>query len=239
MRWFEGSIPAAIEETKAARKLLAVFLVDATEDSRLMTSVLDSAPVEAALTPDNAVALKLESGTDAFAQFSVFYPVLILPSVYFIGDNGIPLEVVGGHQDVDAFLQRANNAFALFNGQTTTTTPEIAAPEATAASDVTTTTTVSAEDSITPVAAASAPTASADPDVAAGAASSSTDAASSFADAASSSTDASAPLGDRVLTAKEKIEAQNRERIDRENEETKKRELERRKLGQVRACVRE
>jgi len=182
--------------------------------------VLDSAPVEAALTPDNAVALKLESGTDAFAQFSVFYPVLILPSVYFIGDNGTPLEVVGGHQEVDAFLQRTRNAFAMFDGGTTTnvttTAPEMAAPDVTTTA-TTSTTTVSAEDSITPVAAASAPTITADPDVAAGA-----------ADAASSS----APLEDRVLTAKEKIEAQNRERIERENEETKKRELERRKLGQ-------
>ena len=41
------------------------------------------------------------------------------------------------------------------------------------------------------------------------------------------------PVEQRLLTGKEKIDAQNRERIEKEKEETKKREMERRKLGQV------
>merc|ERR1711990_833608 len=56
--------------------------------------------------------------------------------------------------------------------------------------------------------------------------------ATDFAPPEEPSTSSSAPLEDRVLTAKEKIEEQNRERIRKENEETKKREIERRKLGQ-------
>ena len=31
-------------------------------------------------------------------------PVVVVPCTYFIGMNGVPLEVVGGHKDVEAFL---------------------------------------------------------------------------------------------------------------------------------------
>ena len=80
MRWFSGSIPAAIQETKSNRKLLLVYVLNSTEDSMKMSSVMkEEADVGEALTPKNVVALKLESGSDSFHQFSVFYPVLIVP----------------------------------------------------------------------------------------------------------------------------------------------------------------
>ena len=216
MRWFEGSIPDAIQETKATRKLLLVYVLDSTEDSQSMTAVLDEDVVATALPPEKVVALKLESGTDSFAQFSVFYPVLILPSVYFIGDNGTPLEVVGGHQNVEAFLERSRNAFKLHE-QT---------DGADASSSV-----AGAPPSTTDVAASTSMVAPLTVDVSAGEAS--LDPTPEGGAVASLTTASSQPLEDRVLTAKEKIEAQNRERINKENEETKKRELERRRLGQV------
>jgi len=119
MEWYQGSIPAAIQETKASGKLLIVYLHDASEHGQKMTSLLDSdATIAARLHAGNCVALKLESGTEAFGQFSAFYPVIILPSTYFIGNNGTPLEVVGGFVETEPFLQRADNAFKLHNSST-------------------------------------------------------------------------------------------------------------------------
>lgn len=201
MRWFEGSIPEAIQETRTSRKLLLVFVLDATEDSVKMTSVLDEAVVSEVVTPDNVVALKLESGSESFHQFSVFYPVLILPSVYFIGDNGTPLEVVGGYQTVEPFLERTRNAFKMH---------EAGAPTSSSTN-------------------ASAPLPSSGAGSPAGAVATTADAASP---SALSSNAAASSVEERVLSAKENIDAQNRERIEKEKEETKKREIERRKLGQ-------
>jgi len=200
MRWFEGTIPEAIQETKTSRKLLVVYVFDATEDSTAMTAVLEDEAVTEALPPEKAVALKLESGTDSFHQFSVFYPVLILPSVYFIGDNGTPLEVVGGHQDAVAFLERTRNAYKFH------------------------------EEGV-PVADLPAPAASNTSVAAAPTESSSPSSAPDEAAGATASTSAK-PLEERVLTAQEKIQEQNKERIRKEQEEHKNRELVRRKVGQ-------
>ena len=201
MRWFEGTIPEAIQETKTSRKLLVVYVFDATEDSTAMTAVLEDEAVTEALPPEKAVALKLESGTDSFHQFSVFYPVLILPSVYFIGDNGTPLEVVGGHQDAVAFLERTRNAYKFHEEGV-----PVADPPAPAASNTS---------------VAAAPTESSSPS-----------SAPDEAAGATASTSAK-PLEERVLTAQEKIQEQNKERIRKEQEEHKNRELVRRKVGQV------
>jgi len=218
MRWFEGSIPDAIQETKTSRKLLLVYVLDSTEDSRSMTAVLDEDAVTEALPAEKVVALKLESGTDSFAQFSVFYPVLILPSVYFIGENGTPLEVVGGHQAAEAFLEKTRNAFKLHEEGI----PAVSAPA-----------TETASTSETPVVVAAPAAGSVD---AAPSTPSATTATEDHGAAAASASSTAPPptdsLEDRVVSAKDKIEAQNRERINKEQEESKRRELERRKLGQ-------
>ena len=212
MRWFSGSIPDAIQETKLNRKLLLVFVLDSTEDSVKMSAVLDESGVAEVLTPENVVALKLESGSESFAQFSVFYPVLILPSIYFIGDNGTPLEVVGGHQTVEPFLERTRTALKMHEGSSVApvdATPDNSIPDAIDSSS-------------------NADTASS----AVGAGSSD----SAQQDAPSTSAATSSPAAhveERVLTAKDKVDAQNRERIDKEKE----REIERRKLGQVQASL--
>ena len=37
-------------------------------------------------------------------------PVVCIPVTYFIGENGLPLEVIGGSLPVDEFLSKANKA---------------------------------------------------------------------------------------------------------------------------------
>lgn len=38
-------------------------------------------------------------------------PVVCVPSVFFIGQNGMPLELVGGAVSVDEFVRKTNTAF--------------------------------------------------------------------------------------------------------------------------------
>ncbi|XP_013881572.1 UBX domain-containing protein 4 [Austrofundulus limnaeus] len=55
------------------------------------------------------VAIKVDAKSDTCVQFSQIYPVVCIPSSFFIGENGIPLEVIAGCVSPDELLQRINN----------------------------------------------------------------------------------------------------------------------------------
>ncbi|XP_013158686.2 UBX domain-containing protein 4 isoform X3 [Falco peregrinus] len=55
---------------------------------------------------DGFVAIKIDSKSEACLQFSQIYPVVCVPSSFFIGDNGIPLEVIAGSVSVEELVTR-------------------------------------------------------------------------------------------------------------------------------------
>ncbi|NWW87286.1 UBXN4 protein, partial [Rhynochetos jubatus] len=55
---------------------------------------------------DGFVAIKIDTKSEACLQFSQIYPVVCVPSSFFIGDNGIPLEVIAGSVSVDELVTR-------------------------------------------------------------------------------------------------------------------------------------
>ena len=72
------------------------FLSSGSEDaSQSFLALLDQANVSQSL--GNTIAIKLESGSESCQQFSAIYPVVIIPSLYFIDSgSGVNLEVTGG-----------------------------------------------------------------------------------------------------------------------------------------------
>lgn len=42
-------------------------------------------------------------------------PIVCIPVTYFIGENGLPLEVIGGDLPVDEFVSRANKALEVLH----------------------------------------------------------------------------------------------------------------------------
>ncbi|XP_062434542.1 UBX domain-containing protein 4 isoform X2 [Rhea pennata] len=52
------------------------------------------------------VAIKIDTKSEACLQFSQIYPVVCIPSSFFIGDNGIPLEVIAGSVSVEELVTR-------------------------------------------------------------------------------------------------------------------------------------
>ena len=42
-------------------------------------------------------------------------PIICIPVTYFIGENGLPLEVIGGDLPVDDFVSRANKALEVLH----------------------------------------------------------------------------------------------------------------------------
>ncbi|XP_009460051.1 PREDICTED: UBX domain-containing protein 4 [Nipponia nippon] len=55
---------------------------------------------------DGFVAIKIDTKSEACLQFSQIYPVVCVPSSFFIGDNGIPLEVIAGSVSVEELVTR-------------------------------------------------------------------------------------------------------------------------------------
>ncbi|KAK3543954.1 hypothetical protein QTP70_031864 [Hemibagrus guttatus] len=107
MRWFEGSIPAAIATSKQHSSIFVVVIAGDDEQSTQMLSSWEDEQV-AELTNNCFVAIKVDAKSETCVQFSQIYPVVCIPSSFFIGDNGIPLEIIAGGVSAEELTNRIN-----------------------------------------------------------------------------------------------------------------------------------
>ncbi|NXX50445.1 UBXN4 protein, partial [Tricholaema leucomelas] len=105
MMWFGGSIPAAIAAAKQRSSVFVVFVSGEDEQSTEMAARWEDEKVTEAAS-DDFVAIKIDSKSEACLQFSQIYPVVCVPASFFIGDNGIPLEVIAGSVSVEELVTR-------------------------------------------------------------------------------------------------------------------------------------
>ncbi|XP_068581254.1 UBX domain-containing protein 4 isoform X1 [Cebidichthys violaceus] len=107
MLWFEGSIPDAINLAKQRGSVFVVVITDEDEQSaQLISSWEDDTVSEEA--ENCCVAIKVDAKSEPCVQFSQIYPVVCIPSSFFIGENGIPLEVIAGCVSAEELLKRFN-----------------------------------------------------------------------------------------------------------------------------------
>ncbi|KAK5861611.1 hypothetical protein PBY51_022994 [Eleginops maclovinus] len=107
MLWFEGSIPDAINLAKQRSSVFVVVITGGDEQSaQLMSSWEDDRVSEAA--HNSCVAIKVNAKSEPCVQFSQIYPVVCIPSSFFIGENGIPLEVIAGSVSAEELMIRIN-----------------------------------------------------------------------------------------------------------------------------------
>ncbi|XP_040417748.1 UBX domain-containing protein 4 isoform X3 [Cygnus olor] len=105
MLWFGGSIPAAIAAAKQRSAVFVVVVSGEDEQSTEMAARWEDEKVTEAAS-DGFVAIKINTKSEACLQFSQIYPVVCVPSSFFIGDNGIPLEVIAGSVSVEELVTR-------------------------------------------------------------------------------------------------------------------------------------
>ncbi|XP_074652608.1 UBX domain-containing protein 4-like [Tubulanus polymorphus] len=103
MKWFEGSIPDAIQTARQKHALFIVYISGEDDLSKNMDETWEDETVTKIATDSNCVALKLKASSQACVQFSEIYHVICVPSTYFIGDDGKPLEITGGPQTPPQF----------------------------------------------------------------------------------------------------------------------------------------
>ncbi|XP_048833918.1 UBX domain-containing protein 4-like isoform X11 [Brienomyrus brachyistius] len=119
MRWFEGSIPAAIASAKQQNAVFLVVITGEDEQSSQMTASWEDDRVAEA-TRSSFVAIKLDAKSETCVQFSQIYPVVCIPSSFFIGENGIPLEVIAGSVPVEELIKRISKVRQMHAQQTGT-----------------------------------------------------------------------------------------------------------------------
>ncbi|XP_058571417.1 UBX domain-containing protein 4 isoform X1 [Neofelis nebulosa] len=105
MLWFQGAIPAAIASAKRSGAVFVVFVAGDDEQSTQMAASWEDEKVTEA-SSDSFVAIKIDTKSEACVQFSQIYPVVCVPSSFFIGDSGIPLEVIAGSVSADELVTR-------------------------------------------------------------------------------------------------------------------------------------
>uniref|UniRef100_A0A6B2EHE3 UBX domain-containing protein 4 n=1 Tax=Phlebotomus kandelakii TaxID=1109342 RepID=A0A6B2EHE3_9DIPT len=94
MNWFKGSIAEAVTLSKRKNAVFVVFVAGTDDLSTKLGSLIDNDLIRKHLETDNFVAIRIDSGSEAYMQFAQIYQLVPLPSIFFIGQNGSPVDVV-------------------------------------------------------------------------------------------------------------------------------------------------
>ena len=80
--------------------------------SQKFLETIDDPEINSKLQKPNAICIKLQNSTQACNQFSALYPVILVPSMYFINSqDGKNIETTGGSVTKDNIIESINKAF--------------------------------------------------------------------------------------------------------------------------------
>jgi len=113
MEWFEGSIGEAIQTAKMSKSIFVVVVhgSDDEETSKKFLEVLNDTEISSKLKKPNAISIKVQNGSQSCTQFSQIYPVILVPSIYFIdSQSGVNIETTGGAVDKEKLIESIDKA---------------------------------------------------------------------------------------------------------------------------------
>ncbi|KAI4500569.1 hypothetical protein M0802_004531 [Mischocyttarus mexicanus] len=96
MKWFEGSINLAVNKSKTTKAIFVVFVEGQDDASVQFMQALNVTEVSKYFENEDFVAVKLKSGSEEYRFFVQIYHLVPVPSLFFIGVNGVPLEIIAG-----------------------------------------------------------------------------------------------------------------------------------------------
>ncbi|XP_044264456.1 UBX domain-containing protein 4 [Tribolium madens] len=109
MNWFKGEIAQAIVTSKAKQAIFVVYVYGKDETSSQITELIDKEEIVKILGSDSFVAIKIETDSVPYQQFSQIYKQVPTPSIYFIGKQGLPIEIVTEVNGVKSFQEKLNS----------------------------------------------------------------------------------------------------------------------------------
>ncbi|GJQ82762.1 hypothetical protein Trydic_g19770 [Trypoxylus dichotomus] len=109
MHWYEGSIAEAVSLSRKNGSIFVVYIEGTDDESTNLTSTIDQDDVSKLLGSNHFVSIKIEANSVPHQQFSEIYKGAKVPSVYFIGKNGAPLDIVEKVTSPTELLQKVEN----------------------------------------------------------------------------------------------------------------------------------
>ncbi|CEF67359.1 BcDNA.GH10229 [Strongyloides ratti] len=118
MVWFEGSVAEAVSKCKADKALFIVYLHHNYESNNPETLRMEElwTLIDPSFFSVPYVAIKVEENSLSARQFSCIYKNPLFPSVYFIGTDAKPIDVITLIEECDEsiFVDKISNAFKKF-----------------------------------------------------------------------------------------------------------------------------
>ncbi|KAH0954503.1 hypothetical protein HN011_012157 [Eciton burchellii] len=109
MKWFTGSINEAVTTSKSRKAVFVVFVEGRDDTSVQLAQAIDATEISSRLEEEHFVAIKLESGSESYRFFAQIYQLVPVPSLFFIGENGTPLEIVAGSTTATELASKIDN----------------------------------------------------------------------------------------------------------------------------------
>ncbi|XP_015177059.1 PREDICTED: UBX domain-containing protein 4 isoform X2 [Polistes dominula] len=248
MKWFEESIHLAVHKSKTTKAIFVVFVEGKDDASAQFLQVLNATEVSKCFDNENFVAVRLESGSEQYRFFAQIYHLVPVPSLFFIGVNGIPLEIVVGSTTTTELISKiesvliksgkncSNSSSDLIESEKKssdlTNTPDTSTSEVTADIEKVTEKEDVPEkltETVTKTEVENKPEENASTDV------KEADVKETDVPTTSNETkeesDTDLTMQEKLDRARQLIEAQKKQRQEEEEKKLKERELERRKLG--------
>jgi len=114
MEWFTGDVGSAITLAKSKNAIFCVYITGQDDMSVKLLEMTQTTDFSEKYK--DIVCIKIEQGTTTFSQFSQIYPVLMVPSIYYINSaTGVDIEVTVTTGDVQSVLAGLDRAVDKFN----------------------------------------------------------------------------------------------------------------------------
>ncbi|KAH8247999.1 hypothetical protein KR032_009736 [Drosophila birchii] len=121
MNWHRGSIAEAVAESKAKNAVFVVFIEGKDELSTKLERFVDDVRVRSRLETPDFISIKVQGNSSAYGQFMSLYKVVPIPSLFFIGKTGTPLEIATGITDsVEELTAKIDRVLVLAGKRTET-----------------------------------------------------------------------------------------------------------------------
>ncbi|KYQ52920.1 UBX domain-containing protein 4 [Trachymyrmex zeteki] len=109
MKWFAGSINEAVATSKSRKAVFVVFVEGKDDTSLQLAQAIDATEVSSRLEREHFIAIRLESGSETYRFFAQIYQLVPVPSLFFIGENGTPLEIIAGSATASELASKIDN----------------------------------------------------------------------------------------------------------------------------------
>lgn len=115
MNWYGGNIAEAVATSRKINAIFVVYIEGSDDLTQKLTNFINESKIKSKLETDDFVAIKISSNSQAYMQFAKIYQVVPVPSIFFIGNSGTPLEIGTGmiassdelEKKIDSVLKQA------------------------------------------------------------------------------------------------------------------------------------